>query len=81
MSQFDFNAPNHFPKLENLNCISMLADESLEVHTQTGPPRCTTASFRCPKGSKMYDWLLTITGPLESGESYLFVEGLEYGTD
>ncbi len=81
MSEFDFNDPQCFPKEQNLSGINMLKDGSLRVSTHTGPPQCTTVVFICPKDSKMFEWLLSITGPLAPGGSHLFLESLEFGTD
>ena len=79
MSEFEFNDPCCFPHQENLTGIIMLEDGSLEVSTQTGPPRCSTAVFKClKKGTKM----LSISGPLDpGGNHFLFLDGPEYGSD
>ena len=74
MDEFNFDDPNNFPDEENLCGVIMLKDGSLEVRAVTGAPRRTNVTFKCPKKTKMHEWLLSLTGPMYPGASHLFLD-------
>lgn len=76
----EFNDPKNFPSRDGLSSVIMLDDESLEVRTQSGPPRISTAVFNCPKATKMYEYILSITGPLTPGGSWLYLSEVDFDT-
>jgi hypothetical protein len=68
----DFDNPEHFPKESDLAHMTMMDDESLEVVVLTAAPKRARVVLICPKQTKMHEWLLSFSGPLDPGEGHLF---------
>src|SRR5579883_2760229 len=71
MDNDGYNNEKTFPERKHIRIIRMEADESLEVSVLRNDERMHYhGKINCPKGTKLYNYLLEISGPLKPGLSW-----------
>jgi len=78
--EFDFDDPVNFPQINEIMSVIMIDDGSLEIQGQGGLGEYARASIVCPSNTKMHAHVLSITGPLESGGSWFYLEHQDLST-
>jgi len=70
-----YNDPRSFPDPKHIQRISMELDGSLEVSVLRNDERMHYhGSISCPPGTKLFDYLLTISGPLKPGQTRSLIQ-------
>src|SRR5579883_482056 len=65
-----YNTESTFPEPKYIQRISMNEDGSLEASVLRNDERMHYhGTIHCPTGTKLYDYLLGISGPLKPGQS------------
>jgi len=65
-----FDNPESFPEKQLISSILMLEDGSLDVEVIVPPPTSYRQSLHCPKQTKLFDYLISISGLLTPGQLY-----------